>query len=94
MPDSKHPGRNQTPSAKVSFPAAGSRGSGIKFFGPTLSTIGIWSINQVTKSKRGPFDFSANQIGRTNPPIIRQILLLFGEGDEASSAGEGDFSRS
>ena len=94
MSDTKHPGRNQMPSAKVSFPAAWSRAVGIKFFRSTLSAIG-WSTNQLTENKRGKFDFSVNQMDRKGTPIVRQFLILFGEGDEASPPGiEGDFSRS
>ena len=93
MSDTKHPGKNQTPSANEGFPAAWSRAVGIKSFRSTLSAIG-WSTNQVTESKRGKFDFSANQT-RKGTPIVRQFLILFGEGDEASPPGiEGDFSRS
>jgi len=94
MSDIKHPGNHQTPSANEGFPAAWSRALGIKFSRSTLSAI-AWSTNQVTESKRGKFDFSANQMGRKGTPIVRQFLILFGEGDEASPPGsEGDFSRS
>jgi hypothetical protein len=92
MSDSKHPGRNQVPSVNERFPAARSRAVGITSFRSTLSTI-AWSTNQVTESKRGKFDFSANQMCRKGTPIVRQFLILFGEGDEASPPGiEGDFT--
>lgn len=97
MPNIKYLGKHRAPSARTNPPAAWSPPSRkIKFFTSTLSAIRKWAVatDQGNQIKRSNLNFSANRIGQNSSPIIRQFLLLFGEGDEASPPGvEGDFSQ-
>src|SRR6185312_7534498 len=89
--------KHRVPSAGTLLPAAGSPpAKRIRFFTSTLSTIRQRAVAayQENRIKPGNSDFSANRMGRKSAPIVRQFLLLFGEGDEASPPGvEGDFSQ-
>ena len=75
MPGITHAGKYQGPSEKASLPAA--------WFFPTMKI-------ELFRSAPINFDFSTNQT-KTKVPVVRQILLLFGKGDETSSGVEGDF---
>jgi hypothetical protein len=92
----KHPGKYRAPSARMNLSAAGSSVRRINFFTSTLSAVCRWAVtsNRGEQIKRSTLNVSARRTGRNLAPIVRQFLLLFGEGEEASPPGvEGDFSR-
>jgi len=88
------PGKHPGPSARTSLPTAWWHSVvKIKPFRLSLSAIGRWGMaaDQVNQNKRSAFDLSASQMSRNITPVVRQFLLLFGEGDEASPpAFKGD----
>lgn len=74
-----HAGKHGAPSVRGCLPAAWSR-------------QGLWT--NLVRSTRSNYNSLPCQMGRNNPPLVRQFLLLFGEGDEASPPGiEGDFRK-
>ncbi len=97
MPNIKYLGKHRAPSVRTDLPAAWSPAlRKIKFFTSTLSVTrkGAGAAYQENQMKRSNSNLSANGMGQSSSPIIRQFLLLFGEGDEASPPGvEGDFSQ-
>lgn len=93
----KQPGKYRAPSARMNLSTAGSHPvKRINFFSSTRSAICRWAmtVSQREQVKRSTLNFSVRRMGRNIAPSVRQFLLLFGEGEEASPPGlEGEFSQ-